>query len=159
VSSSAGIAAWVKRPLGRVVVIWGAAAVFAAGAGAAALATPASGTITRTDLAKGTVSDTIDFQTHTPSDFYLQSLVIDPGASSGWHTHPGAEYTIVKSGTVTLVTASCTPRVLGAGQAFFIPPNTSHFARNDGTAPVELYVTYTVPTGAGVRNDAFQPCP
>jgi quercetin dioxygenase-like cupin family protein len=139
--------------------MWSAATAFAVGAGAAALATPPGGTITRTDLGKGTVSENIDFQTHTPSDFYLQSVVIDPGASSGWHTHPGAEYTILKSGTLTLFTASCTPRVLSAGQAFFIPPNTSHMARNDGTAPAETYVTYTVPTGAGVRNDAFNPCP
>ena len=153
------IVTWVRQPLGRIVMMWGVAAAFAVGAGAVALATPPSGTITRTDLGKGTVSDNIDLETHTPSDFYLQNVVLEPGASSGWHTHPGAEYTILKSGTLTLLTASCTPRMLSPGQAFFIPPNTTHMARNDGTAPAELYVTYTVPTGAGVRNDAFNPCP
>jgi mannose-6-phosphate isomerase-like protein (cupin superfamily) len=54
---------------------------------------------------------------------------------------------------------ACAPITVKAGQGFFIPGGTPHIAHNDGTAPAELYVTYTVPAGTTVlRQDAPEQC-
>jgi quercetin dioxygenase-like cupin family protein len=88
-----------KRPVALLTVAW--AAVSLAGI-TAAVATPPSGNITRNELAVGKVTDEIDIQRSDPSDFHIQELTIEPGATSGWHTHPGPEYSVVKAGEVIL---------------------------------------------------------
>jgi quercetin dioxygenase-like cupin family protein len=140
-----------------VALAW--AAVSLAGV-TAAIATPPSGTINRNDLAVGKVTDNIDIQRTEPSDFYIQVVTIDPGASSGWHTHPGPEYSILKAGEIVMERApACQPLTLKAGQGFFIPGGTPHMAHNDGKEPAELYVTYTVPSGnTTLRQDAKEDC-
>ena len=126
----------------------------------AAIATPPSGTINRNDLAVGKVTDEIDIQRSEPSDFYIQVVTLDPGASSGWHTHPGPEYSILKAGEIVMERApDCQPLTLKAGQGFFIPGGTPHMAHNDGKEAAELYVTYTVPSGnTTLRQDAKEGC-
>jgi quercetin dioxygenase-like cupin family protein len=140
-----------------VALAW--AAVSLAGV-TAAIATPPSGTINRNDLAVGKVTDEIDIQRTEPSDFYIQVVTLDPGASSGWHTHPGPEYSILKAGEIVMERApACQPLTLKAGQGFFIPGGTPHMAHNDGKEPAELYVTYTVPSGnTTLRQDAKEDC-
>jgi quercetin dioxygenase-like cupin family protein len=140
-----------------VALAW--AAVSLAGV-TAAIATPPSGTINRNDLAVGKVTDEIDIQRTEPSDFYIQVVTIDPGATSGWHTHPGPEYSILKAGEIVMERATaCEPLTLKAGQGFFIPGGTPHMAHNDGKEPAELYVTYTVPSGnTTLRQDAKEDC-
>jgi quercetin dioxygenase-like cupin family protein len=148
-----------RRSLGYLALVWAVLGLVGAGV---AVATPPSGTITRTELAKGTISESVTIQRSGPTDFYVQSVVVHPGASSGWHTHPGAEFSIVKSGTGTLVKASdCAPKTISAGQAFFIPGGLAHMARNDGPEPLEIYVTYTLVGGSAPRGDSDQPagCP
>ena len=140
-----------------VALAW--AAVSLAGV-TAAIATPPSGTINRNDLAVGKVTDEIDIQRTEPTDFYIQVVTLDPGASSGWHTHPGPEYSILKAGEIVMERApACQPLTLKAGQGFFIPGGTPHMAHNDGKEPAELYVTYTVPSGnTTLRQDAKEDC-
>jgi quercetin dioxygenase-like cupin family protein len=140
-----------------VALAW--AAVSLAGV-TAAIATPPSGTVNRNELAVGKVTDTIDIQRSEPTDFHIDVVTIDPGASSGWHTHPGPEYSVVKAGEVILQRApDCDPITLKAGQGFFTPGGTAHMAHNDGKEPVEIYVTYTVPAGTTVlRQDAEEQC-
>ncbi len=144
----------IKRILAVVVVLTGALGAHVA------LATPPSGDIARTELAAGTTTEPIYINTEgADSTFTIQTVTIGPGAQSGWHTHPGPEYTIVKSGTITVQTATeCPPTTLTAGQIFFVPGGTSHMARNDTAEPVELYVTYTYPTGEPVRADQPDAC-
>jgi quercetin dioxygenase-like cupin family protein len=126
----------------------------------AAIATPPSGNISRNDLAVGKVTDAIDIQRTEPSDFYIQVVTIDPGGNSGWHTHPGPEYSVVKAGEVILQREpNCDAFTLKAGQGFFIPGGTAHLAHNEGTEPAEIYVTYTVPSGTTVlRQDSDEQC-
>jgi quercetin dioxygenase-like cupin family protein len=126
----------------------------------AAIATPPSGNISRNDLAVGKVTDPIDIQRTEPSDFYIQVVTIEPGGNSGWHTHPGPEYSVVKAGEVILQRApNCDPVTLKAGQGFFTPGGTAHMAHNDGKDTAEIYVTYTVPAGTTVlRQDADEQC-
>jgi quercetin dioxygenase-like cupin family protein len=126
----------------------------------AAVATPPSGTSSRNELAVGKITDDIDIQRSDPSDFHIQDVTLDPGASSGWHTHPGPEYSIVKAGAVVLQRAqACDPVTVKAGEGVFIPGGTPHIAHNDTKDPAELYVTYTVPAGTTVlRQDAPEQC-
>jgi quercetin dioxygenase-like cupin family protein len=125
-----------------------------------AVATPPVGNSTRNELAVGKITDPIDLRRSDPSDFHIQDLILDPGATSGWHTHPGPEYSVVKGGQVVLQrTPGCDPITMKAGEGFFIPGGTPHFAHNDTKDPAELYVTYTVPAGTTVlRQDAPEQC-
>jgi len=141
-----------------VALAW--AAVSLAGV-SAAVATAPSGNISRNDLAMGKVADKIEFSRTEPTDFYIQNVTIDPGANSGWHSHPGPEYSILKAGELVLVRApDCQPLTVKAGQGFFIPDGVAHMAHNDGKDPAELYVTYSVPSGnTALRQDVKDaPC-
>ena len=157
-SVNSRFSAWIDRPVRQVALGLGIVTLVAAGAGAA-LATPPTAGLACSDVAKGRLSDDMAVNMRGPTDFYIQDVVLQPGANTGWHTHPGIEHTIVKSGSLVVIPASCTPHTYTAGQAIYNAPNVTHFARNDSSAPVEIYVTYTVPAGAAVRGDAAAPCP
>ena len=77
------------------------------------------------------------------------------------HSHPGATFVAVKSGTVTLSHGDATSRTsksYSAGQGFLERPGDVQVNRNDGTSPVELYITFlAVPVGAGLRTDEKNP--
>jgi quercetin dioxygenase-like cupin family protein len=124
-----------------------------------AQATPPTGEVTRTPLAQGRLDDRITVSTQGPSDFHIQQVVVQPGADSGWHTHPGTALDIVKSGSITAYVdgADCNGVVVDAGQAFFVPAGVTHLARNQGSEPAEIYVTYLVAAGTEPRTDADKP--
>lgn len=124
-----------------------------------ALATPPSGDLTRTDLALGRLEQGVTMATHGPSDFHIVHVVLQPGADSGWHTHPGTALDIVTSGTMTWYfgDTDCDPVTVDAGSAVFVPAGVAHIARNEGSEPADLYVTYLVAAGAHPRNDAVEP--
>ena len=147
----------VRRPARVVAVSW--AVVSLAGV-TAALATPPSGQSTRNELVVGKVTDDINIQRSSPSDLHIQQLTINPGANSGWHTHPGPEYSVVKSGELILERSpACQPITVKAGQGFFTPGGVPHIAHNDSDAPAEVYVTYTVPAGnTTLRIDSDPQC-
>lgn len=147
----------LRRSVARLALAAGLAGAVGAGA---ALATPPSGSISRTQLAQGNISEPVSIQTTGDTTFSIDTVTVDPGASSGWHTHPGPEFSIVKGGAIILVEGpDCAPVTLTEGQAFFIPGGTPHLARNEADRPAELYVTYTLPAGKQARIDADDPCP
>src|SRR5262245_4411446 len=83
-------------------------------------ATPPSG-LTNVPLARGTgVSDgTIPFQAGT--DIAMAQITVQPGGSSGWHSHPGGAIVVVKAGSLTVnrsVGGQCQTTDYSAGQAF-----------------------------------------
>ena len=124
-------------------------------------ATPPKGDLSRTPLAQGRLEEPITVSTKGPTDFHIHQVVVQPGADSGWHTHPGVALDIVKSGTVTAYLDECEPLTVKAGQAFFVPAGMPHLAANEGSEPAEIYVTYLVTAGADPRTDAEEPtaCP
>jgi quercetin dioxygenase-like cupin family protein len=126
-----------------------------------AAATPAEGDIQRTDVAKGTTNTPISIVTNgEETAFYVQSLVLKPGASSGWHTHPGPEESVVTKGTVLVQTAiNCVPTTFTAGQTVFLPGGVAHVVENQGPEDAEAVVTYTLPADHVVRDDAPAACP
>jgi quercetin dioxygenase-like cupin family protein len=140
-----------------------------------ALATPSSGIISGTILARASFVDPVDlkFKINAGSEevihvsgakeTVMQQIVIGPGGYTGWHSHPGPAIALIKSGSLALYSSddtTCTPRNYQAGQAFIDHGQGHvHFAHNpSGTENVEVWVTYfDVPTGSPVRIDAANP--
>lgn len=75
---------------------------------------------------------------------------IDPGAQSGRHTHPGEEVAYVLEGTITLEIQGKPAATKKAGEAFVIPPNTVHNARNAGSSVAKVLGTYIIEKGKPV---------
>jgi quercetin dioxygenase-like cupin family protein len=146
--------------LGTGVVLAGGATGLMIGAGAGtAGATPPAGKLSRKELAVGRLDDRVTISTSGPTDFHIQHVVLEPGADSGWHTHPGVALDIVTAGAVTayLDEPGCKPLKVEAGQAFLFPSGVKHIAKNEGDEPAEIYVTYLVVAGAAPREDAEPP--
>jgi quercetin dioxygenase-like cupin family protein len=145
-----------RLKLAFLVVIVGAAAAYSS----TVLATPPS-LLTNTPLARGTnTSDgTIPLQFGT--DIAMAQITVDPGGSSGWHSHPGGAIVVVKSGSLTVyqsVGSQCTSVTYGAGQAFVERPGEVDDVFNTGTVPYVLFVTFPrVPLGASARTDEPNP--
>ena len=138
-----------------------AAIVTALALAGSASATPAEGDVQRTDLAKGTTNTPISIVTNGEETvFYVQSLVLKPGASSGWHAHPGPEQSVITEGTVFVQTSvNCLPVAYSAGQTVFLPAGIPHVVANRGAGDADVVVTYTLPADRTVRDDAPAACP
>jgi quercetin dioxygenase-like cupin family protein len=134
--------------------------VLSLGAGTAA-ATPGEGDVTRSDLAAGETDAPISIVTDAgqPTTVLVQSLLLAPGAHSGWHTHPGPEYSVITGGAVALETAQqCAAVHYGQGQVVFIPAGIPHRVDNDGAIDASVVVNYTLPANAAVRTDSPDVC-
>lgn len=144
----------------RALTVTGiAVAVCAVLPAAPAGATPPDGDAARTDLATGTTETPVSITTDGPTTLIVQSLVLQPGASSGWHTHPGSELSVITAGTVALQTGSaCGPVTYSAGQAVFIPAGVPHRVDNPSASEAQVVVTYTLPVDAPLRGDAPDVC-
>lgn len=97
-------------------------------------------------------------------DIAVQSIVFQPGAQSGWHSHPGPVFIEVVSGTMTFYESddpTCTPIVKKAGEGYLDAGVHPHIARNETLLPATNVVTYFAPPGAALKIDAPNPgnCP
>jgi quercetin dioxygenase-like cupin family protein len=97
-------------------------------------------------------------------DVAVQSIVFNPGAQSGWHSHPGPVFIQVVRGRLSFYEShdpSCTPTVKRAGEGFLDVGDHPHLARNETGEPAQTVVTYFAPVGAGLRIDQPRPgnCP
>jgi len=89
-----------------------------------------------------------------------QQTTFDPGATSGWHTHPGYLTATVVSGQVTRYGTDCSSEMYGAGQSFYETGAKTFVVKNEGTTPAVVIVTFVVPGGTpttGLRLDEPQP--
>ena len=149
----------------RIIALVVAAAVVAIAAGVA-LATPAVnfvGTVT----ARGNVLEvpgyegmqSLTFDTSRPMEIITQTITIQPGGTSGWHSHAGPTFVVVKSGSVRFypLEASCTPKVYNAGQGWIDIPGVPHTVTNESSVPAELVATTVSPVAAGPRTDLPAP--
>jgi quercetin dioxygenase-like cupin family protein len=145
----------------RIVILGLAAFALMAGV---AVATPGF-LVSATPPVRGTIAEPfeveinglLELKTEGPIDVADQTITIQPGGHTGWHSHPGPALVVIKSGAFTLYDGddpSCTPQVFTAGSAFVDRGGGHvHIGRNEGTTPVELSVTYLLPKGAGARTD------
>ena len=156
-----------------VFVSVGLAALLTVLAGTAQ-ATPSSNIVSAIVVARASFVDPVDAKfkidqgrqevLHAPDllETVMQQIVIGPGGSTGWHSHPGPVVVLIKSGALTFYSSedpTCTPRTYSAGQAFIDPGQGHvHLARNLGSQNVELWATYfDVPVGGPFRLDAPNP--
>jgi len=122
-------------------------------------ATPPDGDITRTEIARGDTLTPVSINTDGDATLLVQGLRLGPGANSGWHTHPGPEYSVITVGTVVLQTAAeCVPVHYGPGQAVFIPAGVPHLVANEVGQDAQVVITYTLPVNAPVRGDSPDVC-
>ena len=153
-----------KRTIRWALLSVGLAGVVTAVTVAPGGATPPSG-LTQVPLARGTdVSDgTIPLQVGT--DVAMAQITVDPGGSTGWHSHPGGAIIVVKQGSLTVhqsIGSQCQTTTYSAGQAFIERPGEVDQVVNTGTIPYVLYVTFPrVPQGDSARTDELDPgtCP
>jgi quercetin dioxygenase-like cupin family protein len=80
-------------------------------------------------------------------EIVVQKIVAEPGATFGWHYHPGENINVVAQGTLSLYHAKkCTLEVTyPTGSGFSTSPDEVHLARNEGTDTLVIYATYLVP--------------
>ena len=93
----------------------------------------------------------------------FQRIVVQPGGTFGWHTHPGPTVVTVQSGTLTLYLAEdCTDGTAFAqGTSFSNLPHEVHLARNESASQtLVVYAVYFVPIGTtSLRIDQPSPGP
>jgi len=135
---------------------------------AACLLTAAAAAVLATTVApgaeatapSGVTASVLSKQTTGGVDYIVTDITIAPGGSTGWHTHRGVIYGIVKAGELTHYSADCQQDGLyHAGDPITDPtgPDHVHIARNLGSTPVILEVTYLDPAGAPTSDSVPNP--
>jgi len=165
--------------MSKGVLPFAVTAIVATALTGALVATPASGTLSSTVVARAAFAEAVDIKfkvteghqevIHVPDarDTVIQQVVLAPRGQSGWHSHPGPVVVLVKSGEVTFYdgeSAQCIATTYVAGQAFIDRGQGHvHLAGNlSTTSNAELWFTYfDVPPGATPRIDVPNPgnCP
>lgn len=127
---------------------------------AVALATPPSPPpILTAETARGTFSEPLKVNTKLANgarvklttkgevELITQRIVAKPGATFGWHSHPGENVNVVAQGALTLYhDEACTVGTeYAAGSAFSTHPDEIHLARNLGATDLVLFATYFAP--------------
>jgi quercetin dioxygenase-like cupin family protein len=76
-----------------------------------------------------------------------QRIVIAPGGTLGWHSHPGPTVVTILRGTMSFYHAEhCTMEIeYGPGSSFFNMPDEIHMARNEGSEELVVFASYFVP--------------
>ena len=112
-----------------------------------------------TVVARGTIADTFKYnlgdikvQSKGPVDIVVLDVTFPALASAGWHNHPGPVFVVVKTGTLSVWTASCVKSTYTTGQSFFEPgPESSLLVKNESsTTPATVSATFIVPPGTTV---------
>ncbi|WSC96753.1 cupin domain-containing protein [Streptomyces sp. NBC_01754] len=144
------------RGRSRHVLLVGACAAALGFVPAAAVATPGSG-VSATVVAEGTSQGKLKVKTPKGrTDVTFREITVQPGGSTGWHTHRGQLIVVVKSGTLTRTLGDCSVEVSPAGTSFVEPSGAAHrhVGRNLGTEPVVLWATYLLPHGSELSEEA-----
>ena len=84
----------------------------------------------------------------------LVEAEIEAGVAVGRHTHPGIESAYVLEGGFELPIQGMETRMLKAGDAFQVPPNTPHAGGKAGTAKTRVLITYVVEKGKPLASPA-----
>ncbi len=134
-----------------------------------AWATPGAGTTSAT-ISGPVVLDEIDVKGETDTHevelktkgFWECRVVhfhIAPGGHTGWHSHPGPVFVMIKAGTMTLEQSDGSIAVYPAGTGFVEDVSRVHIARNEGDVDLELDAFILIPLGAPPRVDEPAPSP
>ena len=102
----------------------------------------------------------VELKSHDNTDIAVANIVVTPGGTSGWHSHPGPVLVVVKTGTLTVYHGAdprCSPTPHPAGTTFLEEGGMVHIARNEGAADVVAVATFFAPPGAALRIDEAKP--
>lgn len=111
---------------------------------------------------KFSAADRVRLRTRGDIEVAFQRIVIQPGGTLGWHSHPGPTVVTVRAGTLSFYHAEdCTAEIeYLTGQSFSNLPDEIHLARNEGATEVVLFAVYFVPqTSPPVALRMDQPSP
>jgi quercetin dioxygenase-like cupin family protein len=106
-----------------------------------------------------------DSDVYVVNNTFLGVTPTHPGGSTGWHTHPGPSFVLVKSGVATVYDGddpSCRGVKYTAGSGFIDAGGGHiHLVRNEGTEPLVTVAFQIIPEGAMRRIEAASPgnCP
>jgi quercetin dioxygenase-like cupin family protein len=136
----------------------GACALAIAAIAGAALATPATGTVTPVIIAAGSMPTGMGLGSKPGTNTIVAEFTFGPHSSTGWHSHPGKTLVTVASGTFTVYHDNCHAHSYGPGDAFVELPSSVHVGRNETDETVTLGVVFfSVPIGGSPRIDQPQP--
>jgi quercetin dioxygenase-like cupin family protein len=122
---------------------------------------------TRTEISKAVLTGGGPVEFKPGTETVVLKVTLEPGGSTGWHSHPDGGVFIVDKGALTnygLNGAACEGSVAKAGEAYFVPPHAHHphLGKNHGTDKLEVTVYYfNIPAGQPSRIDQERPkeCP
>ncbi len=115
--------------------------------GLAGLVTAQQAGFTRTGLQTQDLS--------TPGKVAVQARAeFDPGVAAGRHTHPGEELGYVLEGQLELLIDGQPPKIIKAGETFFVPAGLVHDGKNTGSGKAKVLATYVVEKGKPVASPA-----
>lgn len=87
----------------------------------------------------------------TPGKVAVQARAeFDPGVAAGRHTHPGEELGYVLEGQLELRIDGQPPKIIKAGETFFVPEGIVHDGINTGSGKAKVLATYVVEKGKPV---------
>jgi cupin domain len=127
-----------------------------------------SGIVTRTVKIKvPSIQKAVACTATSPCDTAFQQATLQPGGTTGWHTHPGPTFIAFAQGEGTVYHAGasdCPAMKISGGSGFSQMPTEVHVLRNDGSVPIVVHTLYILPGGTpntGIRIDQPQPagCP
>lgn len=94
-------------------------------------------------------------------DMIVQTHNYVPGASTGWHTHPGPVYITVTQGALAFYEVddpTCSPHVVTAGQGY-LDTGHGHIGLNQTGNPAQDVTVAVAPVGAAFRTELPAPGP
>ena len=99
-------------------------------------------------------------KTKGDSDVYVQSNVWQPGGTTGWHSHPGYAFVLVREGSVRVKDGdTCKSTIYNEGDVFTEMPGHVHKASNAGDGDLVLLVTFVgLPPNTPALIDEPNPC-
>ena len=153
-----------RRAIRLVVMTLGFAAVFLTVNAVPGVATPPSAFVSQI-VGRGTYVSHGSLPLGQGQDIVVAKNTVEPGGSSGWHSHPGGAIVVVQQGQITTyrsVGHHCVITSYAQGQSFVERPGEPLIAVNTGSTQTIIYVTFPgVPVGGSPRTDVPNPgtCP
>lgn len=90
----------------------------------------------------------IRFDAKGPNNVFVLRIIAEPGADTGWHTHPGPAVLVVKSGEVTEYHENGCVTVHPTGSVIVEEAGEVHKVVNEGAATSESQGMIVAPAGA-----------
>lgn len=84
----------------------------------------------------------------------IMDVTIDAGTTVARHTHPGIESTYVMEGSLELPVQGQPTRMVKAGDAFQVPPETPHAGGKASDQKARLMINYIVQKGKPLATPA-----